>query len=305
MLRAPFIFCRYSAQIDEDELDESGLLEALSEIQGQYLPHGRKAEQESKNDVVVMRPRRVTVGSEDVVTWAIGHKPGHRVVTSYDAANEEIRDRIRADDHILRSEIVAIPRLRVMAVSDRQSAVYMGGKVALSRTRSAFRFMDGGHFAFWFLSPGDVTAMMSVLDLKEYSYTVRRINPTPPGALSAALDASMEAEGIGVLRGVARPMPGGEMEGHEGLIGQTAELAGGGYGVLGFKGETEDGSIAQIRKPPFSLEKSENLRQMEKEQPLRVLIEEEDDKDILPSVVAELVRFYDRDGTAGLSEQPA
>jgi len=242
-----------------------------------------------------MRPRKKKVRGEKIVTWAIGHKPGHRMVSSYDPQAEKITDRIRPDDHIIRSEIVAIPRLRAMAVTDRQSAVYMGGKVALRRIRSAFKFMDGGHFEFSFLSPGDVTAMLDVLDLEEYSYTVRRINPTPPGVLSAALDASMEAEGIGVLRGVAKPMLGGDMEREDGLIGQTAELASGGYGVLGFKGHTEDGSTAQIRKPPFSLEKSKNLKQMEKEQPLRVFIEEESVKDVRRSVVAELVRFYDRD----------
>ena len=305
MERVPFIFCRYSAQIDDDELSHVGLLQALTDIQGQYLPHGRRAEQEKLNDVVVMRPRGLTVDGEQVVTWAMGHRPGQRVKTSYDSLSQEIKQKVEKDDHIIFSDVIAIPRLGAMAVTDRQSALHMGGKVALSRTRSAFRFMDGGHFTFTFLAPGDVTAMMSALDLKEYSYTVRRINPTPPGAISAALDASMKAEGIGVMRGVAKPMPGGEMEMEEGLIAATAELASGGYGVVGFKGETEAGSVAQIRKPTFSLEKSENLKQMEKEQPLRVFVEEEDQDQILPSVVAELVRFYDHDATTGVPEEPA
>ncbi|MEE4155577.1 MAG: hypothetical protein V2I27_15565 [Erythrobacter sp.] len=302
MERVPFIFCRYSAQIDDDELGHVGLFQALTDIQGRYLPHGRTAEREGQADVVVMRPRGIDVDGEHVVTWAMGHRPGQRVKTSYDSANQEIKQKVEKDDHIIFSDLIAIPRLGAMAVTDRQSALHMGGKVALSRTRSAFRFMDGGHFAFTFLAPGDVTAMMSALSLKEYSYTVRRINPTPPGVLSAALDSSMESEGIGILRGVAKPMPSGKMEMDEGLIAQTAELAGGGYGVVGFKGETEAGSVAQIRKPAFSLEKSENLKQMEKEQPLRVFVEEE--SQILPGVVAELVRFYDNDAATGVSEEP-
>ena len=295
MYRVPYIFCSYSAQIDDEELTPSGLAQALTDIQGEYLPHGRKAEQEDRRDVVVMRPRRETVGGEEIVTWAIGHKPGQRVVTDYDAAAQEIRQRVRPDDHILYSHIVALPRVRAMAVTDRSSAMHMGAKVALSRTRSAFKFMDGGHFSFTFLSPEDVSEMMDLVDLKEYSYTVRRINPTPPGVLSAALDASMEEEGIGILRGVAKPMPGGEMERDEGIIGQSAELAQGGYGVLGWKGETTAGSLAQIKKPPFSLEKSKNLKQMDKDQPLRVFIEEEAEKDVVPRVVEELVRFYGRE----------
>src|SRR5690606_16943942 len=107
------------------------------------------------NDVVVMRPRRDTVEGEEIVTWAIGHRPGHRVTTTYDAAKREIRQRVSPDDHIVYSDVIAIPRLGALAISDRQSAVYMGGRPGLSRTRSAFRFMDGGHFAFWFLTPGD------------------------------------------------------------------------------------------------------------------------------------------------------
>lgn len=181
----------------------------------------------------------------------------------------------------------------------------MGAKVTLSRIGSAFKFVDGGHFAFWFLGSGDVTAMMEAVNLKEYSHTVRRINPTPLGVLSAALDETMDSEGIGTLRGVAKPMLGGKVYVEEGVLAQTAELAGGGYGVFGFKGNTDAGSVAQIRKPAFSMEKSENLKQMEKEQPLRVLIEEEDgDNSLLFSVVGELVRFYDRDEETVIPDQP-
>lgn len=294
-MRVPFLFCRYSAQIDGDELDQAGLLQALSDIQGQFLPHGKTAEREGRNDVVVMTPRRERIGGEMVVRWAIGHKPGHRTVTSYDAGDQEIRQRVRPDDHILQCHFIALPRLKVLAVTDQQSALNMGAKVALSRTRSAFKFMEDGQFAFWFLEPGDVSAMMAEVDLKEYSYTVRRINPTPPGALAEALDASMRDEGIGKQSGIAKPVEGGAMHQEGGIIAKSVELAEGGYGVIGFKGETDGGHIAQIRKPPFSMEKSKNLLQMEKEQPLRVLVEEERVDEIAASVVAELVRFYDRD----------
>ena len=83
------------------------------------------------------------------------------------------------------------------------------------------------------------------------------------------------------------------MERGEGIIGATSDLAGAGYGVLGAKGVTEGGHLAQIRKPPFSMDKKENLEQQEKAQPLRVFFDDELEGDqLIGSVVAELMRFY-------------
>jgi hypothetical protein len=292
-MRIPFLFCRYSAQIDDEELTASGLVQALNEIQGQFLPHGAKAEKEGVHTVVVMKPRKLELHEEDVVTWFVGFRPGHRTITDYDAQDQELQFSVVGDTNILHTAIVAIPRLRVMAVNDRSNSLNMGGKPALSRTRSVFKQMHGGHFNFHFLAPGDLKQVVNNLELEEYSYTVRRINPTPPTTLAAALDASMEAEGIFIQRGVAKPAVGGSMKANGRLIAATRDLAADGYGVLGFKGTTPDGHSAQIKKPPFSLDKKDNLEQLEKEQPLRIIIESEEDNDeIIASVVAELVRFY-------------
>lgn len=67
MSKAPFILCRCSVQINDDELDVAGLLQSLTDIQGQYLPHGRQAEQDERNDVVVMRPQRIEIDDESVI----------------------------------------------------------------------------------------------------------------------------------------------------------------------------------------------------------------------------------------------
>ncbi len=155
----------------------------------------------------------------------------------------------------------------------------MGARPALSRTRAAFRQIENGSFAYWFLNPGDVAGIVSELDLLEYSYTARRINPTPPTVLAKAFDASMEAEGIAIQRGVAKPEPGETMHAAGGVIEATSDLVGAGYAVAGFKGNARTGHLAQIRKPPFSWIKNENLKQLEREQPLRVFIEAEEEDD--------------------------
>lgn len=302
----PFIFCRYVMQIGDDILDAAGTLQALVEKQGQFLPHGPKAERENVNSIVVMRPRRHTFGGEDVVIWEIGHRPGHRTVTDYDATKQEIKYTIQGDTHIIHTTVIAIPRIGAIAVNDRVNSLNMGARAALSRTRSVFRQIEGGAFNYWFLKPGDVVSFVSQLDLLEYAYTVRRINPTPPGVLSAALDASMAQEGIGINRGLAKPLPGETMHSSGGFIAATTELAGAGYGVLGFKGKTASGHIAQIKKPPFDLDKRENLRQQERETPLRVFFESDrDDSELIASVVGELMRFYDGDDTSIVPEEPA
>src|SRR3569623_331060 len=257
----PFIFCRYAMQVGDDTLDASGTLQALIEIQGKFLPHGPKAERDKVNSIVVMQPRRMPIGEEEVVMWEIGHRPCHRTVTDYDATNQKIKLTVEGDTHILYTTMLAIPRLGAMAVNDRVNSLNMDARSALSRTRSVFRQIEGGAFIYSFLERGDVVSFVKQLDLLEYAYTVRRINPTPLSVLAAALDASYAQEGIGINRGVAKPMPGETMHAKEGLIEATTDLAGAGYGVLGFKGKTTSGHIAQIKKPPFDLDKSENLRQ--------------------------------------------
>lgn len=301
----PFLFCRYAMHMGDDLLDATGTYEILNEFQGKYMPSGPAAEQKGEATLVIMRPEKLEVGNENVVKWVVGHKPGHRTVTQYDSDKKEIKYTFEKDNHILHTAIYAIPRIGALAVGDRVNTLNMGGKPALSRTRAIFRKIPYGSFNFWFLNPGDIAAIVGDLELLEYAYTVRRINPTAPGPLAAALDASMEKEGVGIRRGVDRPMPGESMKAKDQFIAASTELAAGGYGVLGFKGHTADGHLAQIKKPPFSLDKRENLKQQEREHPLRVFVEGDDEDAVLTSVVGELVRFYGRDDQTEIHQEPA
>lgn len=302
----PFIFCRYMMQIGEEILDHSGTYGLLSDRQGQFFARGPTAEAEGIRTLVIMRPRQLTIGEEDVVVWAMGHRPGHRTTTDYDSAAQEIKYRVQSDTHILHTEVVAIPRLGAMAVMDRSSALHAAARPSLNRIRAFFRQIDDGAFTYTFLAPGDITQVLDELTLKEYSYTVRRINPTPPSALAEAMHNSLVAEGIAISRGVAVPAAGEEMVRGEGPIGATSDLAAAGYGVIGAKGLTANGRLAQIRKPPFSMDKKENLEQQEKEQPLRVFFDDEEQgDDLIASVVGELVRFYGGDDAPDVPEVSA
>lgn len=304
--RTPYLFCRYAVHIEDELLTARATYEALNEIQGTFLASGPTAEARGEKSIVIMQPRIFTVANEEVVTWKIGHKPGHRTVTKYNAESREVSYSVESDSHILHTQIVAVPRLGALAVSDRVSTLFMGARPALSRTRAAFRAVEGGSFNYWFLRPGDITTIVDRLELTEFSYTVRRINPTPPGVLAKALDESMAGENVFTVRGVAKPEPGSSMTAGNGIVGAATEMASGGYGVLGFKGHTDDGHLAQIKKPPFSLDKKENLKQQEREHPLRIFIDDAEEEDaLLARIVSELVGFYENDDTPDISEEPA
>jgi hypothetical protein len=304
--KIPYLFCRYSMQIGDDVLDAAGTLAALSEHQGTYYPSGPKEDRDGVKSSVVMKPRQVLVDGEAAIVWSMGFRPGHRVVTGYDAITQEMTRQVEADTHIYHADIVAVPRLQVMAIQDRSSATYLGARSALRRIRAVFRQIEDGSFSYTFMGPGDLTQVLDDLKLGEFHYTVRRINPHPPSALAQALDESFQQEGIGISRGVVKPLPGAEMEKGNGLIGAATDLASAGYGVIGAKGTTASGHTAHIPKPPFSLDKNENLEQQEKEQPLRILFDGELEGDqLIAGVVTELVRIYGGDGPPELPQVAA
>lgn len=302
----PFLFCRYQMLVDEESLDGAGQQAALESIKGQLFPHGLKAAREGVFDTLLMRPRRVEVNGEQALTWSIGHRPGKRRRTEYDVTTDQLSTSLNQDDHTVFTNFIAVPRLNAMAIDDRVSDEYMGARSALARLRSSFQNVDGGAFQAWLLAPGDVTGVVETLELTEYSYSVRRFNPHTRSALAKRLSEAMEEEGIFQSRGVVKPAPGETMKAGEGLIGGTAGLADDGYGVVGFKGRTPAGHEAHIPKPTFSTDKANNLKQQQKEQRLRVFFgRESSDDDLTPSIVAELVRFYDRDEPPALSEEPS
>lgn len=302
----PFLFCRYQMLVEEEPLDADGQFAALTEIKGQLFPHGPKAAREGVRDILVMRPRRQEIEGESVLTWSMGHRPGMRRKTEYNAENDQLDRSLTNDEHTVFTDFIAVPRLNALAVDDRLSDEYMGASPALSRLRSAFQNIDGGAFQAWLLAAGDVTGVVETLALTEYSYSVRRFNPHTRSELARRLSEAMAAEGIFTNRGVVKPAPGETMTYGEGLIGGTAGLADDGYGVVGFKGITPAGHHAQIKKPQFSTDKNDNIKQQQKDQHLRVLFERDAaEQDLTASIVAELVRFYDRDEPPAVPDEPA
>lgn len=108
----------------------------------------------------------------------------------------------------------------------------------------------------------------------------------------------MRASGIGQLRGVAKPEPGGTMQrGDDGLIEATNELTNAGYGQEAITGFTADGLRAEIKKPRFDYEPQKNDRNREKPRQLRVFVETEndDEEEIMFTAAASLDRFYNGD----------
>lgn len=294
--RIPFLFCRYQFLIDGELLDTSGQFEALTELQGEYFAHGRKAEREGKYDSVIMRPRRFELNGHQVLSWSVGQTNNLRVAAEYDSRKDELELRRRNDKSVRFSDFVAVPDLNSLAVDDRVSPVHLGGKAAIRRFQSIFRnFEDGEAEIQQSTSRNDIDRALELWELKDFSFVVRPYNPHPVGDLSRRLSEQLAADGIGRYTGRARPASGRSMKpSQDGHIAAAIEMTDAGYGQFSIRGVTGDGHDATIKKQHYSEKVELNKKRLSEPRELRVHINVADaQEEKWPRVVAmAMVEFY-------------
>lgn len=294
----PFLFCRYTMLISEEALDGRAQLTVLNDLQGQFFGHGPKAEREGRQDIVLMRPRRLQIDGEEAISWSVGQQIETRVAAKYDKTSDRIQ-LVSIDDGTVRyNDIVALPRLNVLAVDDRSGERHLGAKGAISRFRSIFRNVDENASAniYMMIDADDMDHALRDWELEEVAFKVRPINPHSSQELSRKLSDAMKRENIGTFRATVRPAANEDMRPNEGPIDQASALSRDGYGQIGVRGKTPEGHMAKIPRPQFELEKSKNQKIQSKPRELRVYIEsdEESDDKFAEAVVKALVSFYDR-----------
>ncbi len=293
----PYIFCRYVMLVDEEKLDQAGQFAALQDIQGQFFAHGPTAEQRGQRDTVIARPHAINIDGEDALVWSVGQKIEQRTVVQYDPIKDSLEYATIDDGTVRYNDFVALPRLGVVAVDDRQNDRHLGAKSAISRLRSAFRYVDGGALNIEMTTtPQDMDRALNDWELREVTFKVRPYNPHPKDELSRQMSEAMMAEGIGTLRSVATPKQGEQMRPNDGPIAQAQSLTEDGYGQMGVKGVMPDGHVAVIPRPQFEQERSRNQRIQAKPREMRVYIETDDDLDeeSFTNAASALRRFYDR-----------
>jgi hypothetical protein len=135
----PFLFCRYTLRVGEEELAPQAQLVMLQELQGKAVAHGRSVSEADVADTLLMRPREMRVEGYRVFTWSVGHMIGSRVTASYDASADQISLAKVTDPGVRYSDFVAVPNLHALAVDDRGGDIHIGGRQAINRLRSILR----------------------------------------------------------------------------------------------------------------------------------------------------------------------
>jgi len=295
----PFLFCRYSINVGDEALNQTGQFAMLSELQGRPVAHGDRAEEEGNYNTLLMRPKRFAVGRREAFTWSVGVMIQRRLRAKYDQAQDRIDLELVDDGSVRYSDFIAIPSLSVVAVDDRAGELHLGGKAAINRFRSVIRSQDGADALVEFeATPDEVRRALRDWSLTRVKFTLQPNNPRPVNRLAQALSDQFKRDGIGKLTGAVQPAEGEQMRMHrDGFIAAASGLVEAGYGQLSVAGHTEDGLDAEIKKPRFDPDVVKNERIQEKPRELRVFIDAEDlnDEQISETVARSLIRFHRRE----------
>lgn len=289
-----YIFCHYRMSVDDEDLDGTAQLQLLSEVQGNEFDYGR-VRQGVQPSALAMAPAAIDIDGVPGFTFWVGYRPGVRTRVTYDSARRVIGRTVEQDDHIKSTHVVAVPRLRVLAIEDRAGDENIPALAGLRALRAIVRsFGDGqGELDIVHVTDADVRRALDEWALTEYMYTVRPLNPINHTDRAERRSEAYKAEGIGKESGRVWPMEGQTMEPNDGVIAETRDLVDVGYGQNGLRGLTPEGHEAHIPKPPFHMERQRNLAERDKPRLLRVLIEpDEAGTDTSLIVGRALVGFY-------------
>lgn len=293
----PFLFCRYQLLVDQTPLSPRAQLNALTEMQGQYVAVSAAAQRVGRRDSAIFRARSMTVDGEQAIAWSVGRKAGTRVTVEPDRRGAKLELKQVVDPGIVYADFVAIPRLGVMAVDDRSGDPHLGGRAAINRFCAIFEHIDGGEAIINLTTTRqDVDRAFREWELTEFSFTVRPFNPHPPGDLSRSLSENFKKDQIFYSRGSYKPVRGQRMTpSDDGPIAAVRELADDGYGQYAVRGVTEGGHKAQIRAPKFDEDRQTNERRQAEPRELRIVIETDVDVDdaVLRHALAALRNFYE------------
>jgi hypothetical protein len=293
----PFLFCRYSLTVGEEQLSKTGQFNLLSELQGQYTAHGATAEEAKNYDTLVMRPRKFQVDKEDAFFWSVGVQIQQRLRAKYDKAKDRIDLELINDGSVRFNDFVAVPSLSVLAVDDRGGELHLGGKHAINRFRSVVRSHEEADVSVVSdVTPDEVRKALTDWSLTRFKFTLQPNNPRPVSRLSEALSEQFKKDGIGKLTGTAQPVEGSHMHmDDQGFIAAATGLVEAGYGQIAVAGHTKDGLEAEIKKPRFDPDVEKNEKIQEKPRELRVFVDDEDmnEDEVARTAARALMKFHE------------
>ncbi|MBR1275614.1 hypothetical protein [Bradyrhizobium sp. AUGA SZCCT0283] len=296
MGQRPFLFCRYSLTVGDEQLGPTAQFNLLSELQGQPVAHGPKAEEERNFDTLLMRPQKMVIDRHAAFFWSVGVTIKQRLRAKYHRATDTIDLELINDGSVRFNDFIAVPSLSVLAVDDRAGELHLGGKQAINRFRSVVRTHEGADTSVVFeATPDEVRKALRSWNLTRFKFTIQPNNPRPVSRLSQELSDLFKRDGIGQLTGSAQPKAGATMHmDDEGFITAAAGLVEAGYGQMSVAGRTADGIDAEIKKPRFDRDVLKNEKIQERPRELRVFIDDEDlnEEDIVRTAGRAMIKFH-------------
>lgn len=292
----PFLFCRYVITVKDEKVNDRAQYTLLSELQGQAVAHGDKAEEEKNYDTLLMRPTRQKADGRECYFWSVGVTIKQRLRAKYDRPKDQIKLELVNDGSVRFNDFIAVPSLGVLAVDDRAGELHLGGKAAINRFRSVIRSHEDADLKVAFeATPAEVRKALSSWSLSKVAFTLQPNNPRPVSRLAQELSNQFKRDGIGRLTGSVIPAEGSHMTMHnEGFIAAASGLVDAGYGQMSVAGRTSDGLDAEIKKPPFNSDVLKNEKIQEKPRELRVFVDDEglNESEINKMAAQALIRFH-------------
>ncbi|MGP9821338.1 hypothetical protein ACTZWW_15085 [Salinarimonas sp. NSM] len=271
----PYVFCRYSLVGEGGALSAQEQLQALRRVRGTPVPHRKAEPEEDDFDTLIIRPSLAQVDGFSYLTFEVAQEVTGRSLATYDRERDAIRQRWDAGRFIRWTSFISVPRLGVLAASDRSGDAHLSASAGIARFKTVMRMLQPELELDIIPAATQEEARRALTEwaLEKFTFTVRPFNPHPrsPGDKLSEL---FKRDGIGSLRGVAVPAADAKMHMTDGgYIEETVGLASAGYGQFGLEGSTPGGRKAALKKPQFSMERERNEKVQASPQQIRVFIE--------------------------------
>lgn len=254
MFGTPYVFYRYKIVEDDVLLTTADQWELLTENVGRMVAYRRSNPTPRDMDTYLIMPDHYSVvhpKSREELTIHFFNVAKHitsRKTHKYEQdKNDLVKIEVSADEDIFGS-VVTIPRLGLLAASDRTGNDYLNAKSTVARFATIIRSIPSIAMQFELASSlEDLGTAVKNWSLDEFSFTAKPYNPTVrvPGDKMHEL---LEPDNAKVI-GRAKANKGEKLVySDEGLINEITGLAERGYAEYGAKGKTAQGYFAMIEK---------------------------------------------------------
>lgn len=279
----PFVFYTYRFYSSENSslLAYEHHFSLLSDVHKKPVSyHG----EELSTKLVILKDRNI--GNRQVLSSFITRQIHTHKVSFYDESRDIFEERVESTTHFPKSQIIIIPALGKMAVSDKTGEKNIDAKSTMLRLKAIISSVGFHEMKYEYAGTlQDVKQALDNWEISEFNFDARPFNPHPRpiGKKLSELLKENEVKIKGSLKGKeSEPIKNTD----KGMVAEVVGLAEGGYANIGAKGKTDQGFLASIAKN--KLEDEANTPRK-----LRVYIPERADvEDMIMDIVRIMEQLY-------------